>query len=86
MIAEWFLWLALFLPRIALLIAYCNDLIPTNTMPFAGDVLLSIFLPRILICFYIYENLGTASGWFAAHIVAAGIAYIFALARQLKRS
>lgn len=80
-IETWFLFLSLFLPRLALLIAYCIGAIPVNTMPFIGDLLLAIFIPRALVIFYIYENLGTESPWFAGHIIAFVIAIMFAIFR-----
>lgn len=81
-IETWFLFLALFLPRLALLIAYCTGTIPVNTMPFIGDLLLAIFLPRALVLFYIYENLGTESPWFAGHILAFIVVIVFAIFRR----
>jgi hypothetical protein len=80
-IETWFLFLSLFLPRLALLIAYCGGTIPANTMPFIGDLLLAFFIPRALIVFYIYENLGTSSPWFTAHIVALLLAIVLAVLR-----
>ena len=71
MIETWLLVLTLFIPRISLLIAYFSHQIPANTIPFVGDVLLYIFLPRVLMVIYIYDHLGWQSPWFWIHIVMA---------------
>jgi hypothetical protein len=75
-IAVWFLVLSLLFPRITLLIAWCNNCIPLNTIPFWGDFFMTIFIPRILILIYIGTNMGCDSGWFWVHIVAAIFAYL----------
>lgn len=63
----WFLILTLFFPRIGLLIAYFTHNIPLNPVPLVGDVLMAVLLPRFLIAFYIYVNLGVESVWFWVH-------------------
>jgi len=75
MIETWLLVLTLFIPRISLLIAYFSHQIPANTIPFVGDVLLYIFLPRVLMVIYIYDHLGWQSPWFWIHIVMAIIVW-----------
>ncbi len=72
-----FLVLSLFLPRITLLIFWLFVGIPDNSVPFIGDLLLTIFFPRVLIIIYIVENLGVASPWFWIHLVVALILYIW---------
>jgi hypothetical protein len=72
-----FLVLSLFLPRIALIIWWFMNAIPFNTVPFWGEVLLTIFIPRVLILIYIAENMGTDSPWFWVHLVVAVLVYIF---------
>ncbi len=49
--------------------------IPLNNIPFIGDALLTVFLPRVLILIYIADNLGTGSIWFWIHLAAAIIVY-----------
>lgn len=71
MIETWLLVVTLFLPRIALLIAYFSHQIPLNNIPFIGDLLLYIFLPRLLMIIYIYDNMGWENPWFWIHIVVA---------------
>jgi hypothetical protein len=71
MIETWILVLTLFIPRISLLIAYFSHQIPVNNIPFIGDLLLYIFLPRLLMVIYIYDNMGWQNPWFWIHIVVA---------------
>jgi hypothetical protein len=75
MIETWILVLTLFIPRIALAIAYFGHQIPLNNIPFIGDVLLYVFFPRVLMIIYIYDNMGWESPWFWIHIVAALLVY-----------
>jgi hypothetical protein len=83
-IAVWFLVLALFVPRITLLIAYLTHGIPLNNIPFIGDVALAVFLPRALVVIYIYENMGT-SPWFWVHLIVAIAVYIFGVGKVSRR-
>ncbi|MBL8016145.1 MAG: hypothetical protein JNK43_02650 [Ignavibacteria bacterium] len=71
MIETWLLVVTLVLPRIALLIAYFSHQIPNNNIPFLGDALLYVFLPRLLMIIYIYDNMGWQNPWFWIHIVVA---------------
>ncbi len=75
MIETWLLVLTLVIPRISLLIAYFGHQIPANTIPFVGDLLLYIFLPRLLMVIYIYDNMGWQNPWFWIHIVVAIIVW-----------
>lgn len=83
-IATWFLVLGLFLPRIALLVAYCGDQIPANNIPFIGDFLMTAFLPRVLLLIYIATNLG-CGGWFIAHLVMFLLSIITSIAIQANK-
>jgi hypothetical protein len=80
-----FLVLSLFLPRITLILFYLVHSIPYNNVPFIGDFLLTIFLPRVLILIYIVENYGTGSPWFWIHLVVAVLVYIFSGKKVSKR-
>lgn len=60
-------------------------MIPFNTVPFFGDVLLSIFLPRVLIIIYIAQNLGTESPWFWIHLIVGIVVYIVGGNKARKR-
>ena len=75
MIETWILVLTLFIPRIALFIAYFAHQIPINNIPFIGDLLLYIFFPRVLMVIYIYDHYGWQSAWFWIHIVVAIIVW-----------
>lgn len=75
MIETWLLVVTLFLPRIALLIAYFSHQIPYNNIPLVGDILLYVFLPRLLMIIYIYDNIGWQNPWFWIHIVMAIIVW-----------
>lgn len=73
-IATWFLVLTLFLPRLGLLIAYCNGTIPVNTIPFWGDFFMAVFIPRILILIYIITNMGFGA-WAIAHLIVCVLSF-----------
>ena len=75
LIQPWLLVLTLFVPRISLLIAYFIHQVPYNNIPFIGDILLYVFLPRVLMLIYIVDNLGTSSPWFWIHLVVAVLVY-----------
>ncbi|MBK8980906.1 MAG: hypothetical protein IPM38_00955 [Ignavibacteria bacterium] len=70
-----FLVVSLFLPRTILIIYFLLNQIPLNTVPFIGDVLLTVFIPRALVLIYIAQTLGTDSPWFWIHLVTALLVY-----------
>jgi len=74
-IQVWLLVLTLFLPRLALLIAYFTHQIPINNIHWIGEVLLWTFLPRVLMLIYIADHLGTGSAWFWIHLAAAVVVW-----------
>ncbi len=59
-------------------------LFPTNTVPDLAAILLGIFMPRVLILIYIYQNMGYNNIWFAAHLVVMVLVY-FGGGRQTAR-
>jgi len=64
-----FLFFSLFFPRISLLLAYMAGGMPSNDVPLFIDVVSALFIPRLLIIYYIwFAELG--AGWMAAHIIA----------------
>ena len=73
----YFLIFSLFFPRLVLLIFFFlyPNLYPANTVPQWADILLGVFLPRVLILVYIYENMGANNVWFIAHLVVMILAY-----------
>lgn len=72
----YFLLFSLFFPRLVLLIYFLlQGHFPQSTIPFIGDVLLAIFIPRILILIFIYQNMGYNNIWFAAHLIVLILVY-----------
>ena len=73
----YFLIFSLFFPRIVLLVFFFlyPNLYPANAVPQWADILLGIFMPRVLILIYIYQNLGADNVWFIAHLVVMILAY-----------
>ena len=73
----YFLIFSLFFPRIVLLVFLFlyPSLYPANVVPQWADILLGIFMPRVLILIYIYQNLGADNIWFVAHLIVMILAY-----------
>jgi hypothetical protein len=66
----WFLVFALFLPRIALVIAWFQQtLVPFHLLGLL-PLLVAVFLPRVLVVYLIYLDQGV-SLWFLIHLVVA---------------
>jgi hypothetical protein len=66
----WVLFVGLFLPRLALFLAWAGFLpYPPNTIPDIVNLLGWLFIPRFLIAYYIYTDMGTNNLWFWAYIV-----------------
>ncbi|MGH9598043.1 MAG: hypothetical protein ACRD3K_14710 [Edaphobacter sp.] len=66
----WFLVFALFLPRIALLVAWFQGVLAPFHLQGIIPQLFWLFLPRILVLYLIYIDQGL-SLWFLVHLVAA---------------
>ena len=73
----YFLIFSLFFPRIVLLVTLFlyPASFPVNTVPQWADILLGVFMPRVLILLYIYQNMGADNVWFVAHLVVMILAY-----------
>jgi hypothetical protein len=71
----YFLLFSLFFPRITLVVFFLQQAYPANNVPEWADILLGIFLPRVLILIYIYQNMGYENLWFVAHLIVAILAY-----------
>ena len=73
----YFLLFSLFFPRIVMLVFFLvyPQLYPANSVPQLADLLLGIFVPRVLILIYIYQNMGANNIWFVAHLVVMILAY-----------
>jgi hypothetical protein len=82
----YFLIFSLFFPRIVLLVFLLlyPQLYPANSVPQWADLLLGIFMPRVLILIYIYQNMGADNVWFIAHLVVMILAY-FGGGRETRR-
>ena len=74
----YFLLFSLFFPRLvmAVYLLLFPELFPANTVPQWADLLLGIFVPRVLILIYIYQNMGYNNIWFAAHLIVMILAYL----------
>ena len=66
----WFLVFALFLPRIALIVAWFDGGLVPFHLHGVVPLLFGIFLPRILVLFLIFVDQGL-SLWFIIHLVVA---------------
>lgn len=82
----WFLVLSLFLPRIALLIAWLGGNIPANNIPFLGEFFMTLLMPRILMLIYIGTTLGTGSAWFIVHLLVLIFIWVGMIIRSEMRS
>jgi hypothetical protein len=83
----YFLLFSLFFPRIVLLVALFlqPSSYPANSVPQWADILLGVFMPRVLILIYIYQNMGYDNIWFAAHLIVAILAYFGGSRETVKR-
>lgn len=74
----YFLLFSLFFPRLVMLVylVMFPDLFPANSVPQWADVLLGVFMPRVLILIYIYQNMGYENIWFVAHLIVAVLVYL----------
>jgi len=66
----WFLVFALFLPRIALLVAWFQGVLVPFHLQGIIPPLFWLFLPRVLVLYLIYVDQGLTL-WFLVHLVAA---------------
>jgi hypothetical protein len=59
---------------------------PANAVPPWADVLLGIFLPRVLILIYIFQNMGADDIWFIAHLVVMILTYFGGSRETVRRT
>jgi hypothetical protein len=73
----YFLLFSLFAPRLVMLVCLFlfPNLYPANSVPQLPELLLGIFIPRVLVLIYIYQNMGYNNIWFAAHLIVMIMAY-----------
>jgi len=69
-IALWLMVAGLFFPRLALLIAWLGTgTYPPNPLSDLVNLIAWLFVPRFLMAYYIYINIGPNNLWFWAYIV-----------------
>ena len=69
-IAFWLLLGGLFFPRIALFIAWLGSgVYPANNLSDLFNFALWLFVPRFLMAYYIFLDMGTNNLWFWAYLV-----------------
>ena len=66
----WFLVFSLFLPRVALAIAWLQGVLVPFHLGGIVPLVIAVLLPRVLILYMIYTDQGL-SLWFLIHLVAA---------------
>jgi len=66
----WFLVFALFLPRVALVVAWLEGVLPPFHLHGWIPLIAAVVLPRALVLYLIYVDQGT-SLWFLIHLVVA---------------
>jgi hypothetical protein len=66
----WFLVFALFLPRLALLVAWFQGTLVPFHLQGILPLVVWLLLPRVLVCYLIYLDQGL-SLWFVIHLVVA---------------
>ena len=66
----WFLVFSLFLPRIALLVAWLQGVSASLPSAWLDSFVVAILLPRVLVLYLIYLDQGI-SLWFLIHLVVA---------------
>ena len=73
----YFLLFSLFFPRIVMLVFFVlyPQLYPANSVPQWADLLLGLFIPRVLIVIDFYQNMGANNIWFLAHLIVMLMAY-----------
>lgn len=72
----WFLVFSLFLPRIAILVAWLQHSVPAYIPSTVGllQILVAVIIPRVLILFWIYQDQGI-SLWLLIHAIGLIVAW-----------
>ncbi len=72
----WFLVFSLFLPRVALVVAWLQHSVPTYIPNSVGilQTVVALVIPRILILFWIYQDQGV-SLWLLIHAIGLVVAW-----------
>ena len=66
----WFLVFSLFLPRVALAVAWLQGVLAPFHLYGLVPLIIAVLLPRVLILFLVYTDQGL-SLWFLIHLIAA---------------
>jgi hypothetical protein len=66
----------LFFPRLTLFLAWFFSAAPPNTLSTLGNVLLWLFVPRFLLAYDVYQDIGTHNFWFWAYLVTGVISLV----------
>ncbi len=75
-IALWLLVAGLFFPRLSLFVAWLvSGAYPANTLPDLLNFVLWLFVPRFLMAFYVYSDIGVNNVWFWAYIVTGIVGF-----------
>ena len=74
-IAVWLLVVGLFLPRLGLFLAWLVMAYPPNALPDLLNFALWLFVPRFLMAYYIYTDIGPNNLWFWAYIITGIIGF-----------
>jgi hypothetical protein len=75
-IAFWLLVLGLFFPRLGLFIAWlATGAYPPNMLPDLVNFVCWLLIPRFLMAFYIYTDIGVNNVWFWAYIVTGIVGF-----------
>jgi len=71
----YFLLFSLFFPRITMVVSFMFGAYPENSVWLIWDWILGLFIPRILVLIYIYQNMGYENPWFWVHLIVALLVY-----------
>ena len=80
----WFLILAIFLPRVSLIIGYFLDILLPFGLHGWMPPTLAVLVPRALVLILIFQDRGM-SGWLLVHALAMAAAYIGGSRRSGRR-
>jgi hypothetical protein len=67
-----------------LLVYFLIERFPQSSFPLWANVVLGLFVPRILILIFIYQNMGYENIWFAAHLAALILTYFTGGTRSVR--
>jgi hypothetical protein len=84
-IASWLLVIGLFFPRLGLFIAWLSPgFYPPNPLPDLANFALWLLVPRFLMAYYIYIDMGPNNFWFWAYLIL-GIIGLFGESGVVRR-